>query len=104
MKKQKASKAAVAVPEEPQPKKRCGLCPDGGVGKALVQVVDAVKQKKWACVSHAAFYGRERTGVNRKWLPGNTPQGVEAKAEKIEVAADAGVEQPRSTIKVRDRK
>lgn len=103
MKKQKA-KVAVAEPEQPQVKKRCGLCPDGGEGKALVQVVDAVRQKKWACVSHAAFYGRERTGVNRKYLPGNEPQPVGARAAKIEVAKDAGVEEPRSPIKVRDRK
>jgi hypothetical protein len=110
MKKQKIKKqdvdAAVALQA---PARRCHLCQDGGVGKLLVQVVDAVRQKKWACQTHAAFFGRERTGINRKYLPGNDTQSVVA-AEKaaaespIEIAPDAGQDEPRSTIKVRDRK
>jgi len=92
-------------PPEAAPAHRCKLCPDGGVGKALVDVVDAARQKSWACVQHAAFYGRERTNANRKYLPGNTP--AEVKPARVPVAVpdvDDDEEDDGPKIRMRDRK
>lgn len=69
----KTKKRPVSVPEpEPVgPPKRCKLCPDGGSGRQLVKVVNAVRGTEYACRTHANFYTKFRTNANRKWLPGN---------------------------------
>lgn len=90
------------------PKKRCHLCPDGAEGKPLVKVVNAVRQEQYACQQHAAFYGRERTNSNRKYLPGNEallgkePATGNSDALNHEHPGDDEEERPR--VRLRDKK